>query len=166
MNANASVTLTDDRGWEILGTRLTIWNLVDQFLDPFWTEDRLARLYSITPEQVAKARVYFLSNYDAVMKRHWEIETRNTEGNPPELRAQLEDSNRQFALYRQFVKEGMQNGSVSSYSWMDNRERFERWMQSHPAIEPPVPDNSFQVPTFKEWFLEQENRIDARGAAA
>ena len=166
MDANVTSAQSDERGWEILGTRLTVLNLVDQFLDPFWTEARLASLYSITAKQVAKARVYFLSNYEAVMKRHWEIEARNAKGNPPELRAQLEASNRQFATYRQFVREGMQEGSVSGYTWVENRERFEQWLLSNPGIELPAPDYSTSVPTFKELFLEKEGRLEARGAAA
>ena len=45
------------RGPEIVGTRITIYNLLPEFLDPSVTEASLCELYELTPEQVAAAGV-------------------------------------------------------------------------------------------------------------
>ena len=44
------------RGPEIVGTRITVYNLLPHFLDPTATEASLCRLYELTAEQVAARR--------------------------------------------------------------------------------------------------------------
>jgi len=73
------------RGPEIVGTRITVYNLLVDFLDSEMTEAQICRLYELTPEQVGAARAYILNNPDTVLARHLEIEARNAVGNPPEL---------------------------------------------------------------------------------
>ena len=77
--------LSQERGQgpEIVGTRLTVYNLFTEFLDPTATEAHICRLYGLTPEQVASDRAYVLNNPDTVLARHLEIEERLAVGNPP-----------------------------------------------------------------------------------
>src|ERR1043165_3253832 len=74
------------RGPEISGTRITIYNLLEPFLDPRVTEAEICRVYDLTAEQVAAARAYVLSHPDAVLAEHLKIEERIAAGNPPEVR--------------------------------------------------------------------------------
>ena len=73
------------RGPEIVGTRITVYNLLPYFLDSSATETGIAELYGLTIEQVAAARAYALNHADAVLARQGEIEARDARGNPPEL---------------------------------------------------------------------------------
>src|SRR3954447_928903 len=87
------------RGPEIVGTRITVYNLLPDFLDPTATEAYLCRFYQLTPEQVAAARAYVLNNADIVLARHLEIEARIAAGNPPEV---IERAERIRATLRKF----------------------------------------------------------------
>ena len=44
------------RGPEIVGTRITVYNVLSYFLDPADTEDSIATLYDPTARQVTAAR--------------------------------------------------------------------------------------------------------------
>ena len=70
------------RGPEILGTRITVFNLLPHFLDPTATESYICRLYELSPQQVAAARAYVLNNPDTVLSEHLEIERKIAVGNP------------------------------------------------------------------------------------
>ncbi len=75
------------RGPEIVGTRITVYNLLQSFLDPTVTEDEICRIYDLTARQVAAARAYVLGNPDTVLAEHLKIEQRLAAGNSPEVRA-------------------------------------------------------------------------------
>ncbi len=88
-------------GPNIIGMRITVYHLVPYFLKPNYTEQQIQELYPLLSlQQVAAARAYFLANYDAVMKRHLEIEARNAAGNPPEVRKQMAESRERYKLLR------------------------------------------------------------------
>ena len=70
------------RGPEIVGTRITVYNLLPHFLDPSATEAYICRVYELTPEQVAAARAYVLNNPETVLAEHLAIEARMAAGNP------------------------------------------------------------------------------------
>ena len=74
------------RGPEIIGTRITVYNLLEYFLDPTATEEYICKLYDLTPEQVAAMRAYVLNHPDEVLAQHLKIEARIAEGNPPEVK--------------------------------------------------------------------------------
>lgn len=117
-----------DRGHgpELVGTRLTVYNLVPDFLDPTKTEAIIGQLYSLTPEQVAAARAAVFEYADTVLARHLEIEARNARGNSPETIEKLNRMSETFAAFRQ-------------------------WLAGRPK---PAP-NDGQFPTFREWFAQQ-----------
>jgi uncharacterized protein (DUF433 family) len=64
------------RGPELIGTRITVYNLIPYFLDPTATEDYLCRLYDLTREQVAAARAYVMTNFAEVMAANARIDER------------------------------------------------------------------------------------------
>ena len=68
-------------GSEIVGTRISVFNLLSDFLNPTATEAYICRMYELTPEQVAAARAYVLNNPDTVLARHLELEARMASGN-------------------------------------------------------------------------------------
>src|SRR3954466_11645731 len=93
------------RGPEIVGTRITVYNLLPYFLDPTVTEAYLCRLYSLTAEQVAAARAYVLNNADTVLARHLEIEARMAAGNPPEVIERAKQTHANFLSFKEWLAE-------------------------------------------------------------
>lgn len=121
------------RGPELLDTRITVYNLVYDFLNADKTEQQIADLYSITTAQVAAMRGYFFQNYDAVMAKHREFEERAERGNPPEILALAEGAHARLLLFKewmesreQWVTDQIQEGSVNAISafkeWLTNRD--------------------------------------------
>src|SRR6516164_10529896 len=91
------------RGPEILGTRITVYNLLPHFLDPAATEAFICQLYQLTPEQVAAARAYVLNNPDTVLERHLQIEARLAAGNPPEVIERAKQTHATFLKFKDCV---------------------------------------------------------------
>src|SRR5579864_2267086 len=54
-------------GPEILGTRLTVYHLLDSFLNPEVTESEICRTYNLPEKQVAAARAFVLRNPETVL---------------------------------------------------------------------------------------------------
>ena len=124
------------RGPEIVGTRITVYNLLQSFLDPTVTEDEICRVYDLTPRQVAAARAYVLGNPDTVLAEHLKIEQRLAAGNTPEVRAH---AGRALQTLQEFKR------------WLAEREEQERqYQQEHP------PTGRF--PTFREWLAKRDER--------
>ena len=120
-----------DRGANIIGSRITVYNLLPYFFDPTATEDYICRLYGLTPEQVSAARAYVLNNLDTVLARHLEIEARIAAGNPPEVIERAKATRARFLEFK---------------NWLD-RQKAE--------ANSTAGDSS--VPTFREWFAGQES---------
>lgn len=122
-------TLIHDRGRgpEIVGTRITVYNLLPDFLDPATTEAWLCRVYSLTPEQVAAARAYVLQHADTVLAEHLQIEARIAAGVSAEDRERAVQARETFGHFRQ-------------------------WLADHPPAEEKP---SGRLPTFREWLAEQ-----------
>ena len=98
------------RGPELVGTRLTIYNLVPFFLRAETTEAAIAEMYGISVEQVAAMRAYFLAHYSEVMVQNERIEERIRKGiesqNTPEFRAKAAESRKAFESFRLWLREG------------------------------------------------------------
>ena len=99
--------LIDDRGRgpEIVGTRITVYNLLPHFLDPAETEASICRVYQLTAEQVAAARAFVLNNPDTVLAEHLKIEARMAAGNPPEVIEQAKRTRASFLRFRDWLAE-------------------------------------------------------------
>ncbi len=121
------------RGPEIAGTRITVYNLLQSFLDPGTTEMEIGRVYELTPEQVAAARAYVLSNPDTVLAEHLRIEEKMAAGNPPEVKQQAERAKSTFKTFKK---------------WLAEREAAE-------SGEDAARERPHQFPTFREWLAEK-----------
>jgi uncharacterized protein (DUF433 family) len=137
-----SIDIIHDRGRgpEIVGTRITVYNLLPYFLEPDTTEALICRIYGLSPEQVAAARAYVLNDFEAVMAVHQRIEARNAAGNPPEVVERLERMHARFESFRQRLAE---------------RQRAEVGDRPYPPAEDASADTG-PLPTFREWVVRQE----------
>ena len=91
------------RGPEIPGTRITVYNLLQSFLDPTVTEEEICRVYGLSSGQVAAARAYVLSNPETVLAEHLKIEERIAVGNPPEVRERAERARATFLSFKKMA---------------------------------------------------------------
>jgi uncharacterized protein (DUF433 family) len=131
------------RGPELVGTRITVYNLLPHFLDATATEASICRLYELTPEQVAAARAYVLNNADTVLARHLEIEARMAAGNPPEIIERAQQTHAAFLSFKEWLARRRQAGA-----------------QENGDESPAASGRSGcgEFPTFREWLAEQELR--------
>lgn len=125
---------SDDQtlGPAILGTRLTVYHLLESFLDPEVTESDIGRIYKLTAEQVAKARAFVLRNSETVLAEHLKIEERLAAGNPPEVRESAERARAAFKNFRDWLADRRSTGDEE-----DEKSLPER------------------LPTFREWLVNQ-----------
>lgn len=125
------------RGPEIAGTRITVYNLLTDFLDPAVTEAALCQQYELTPEQVAAARAYVLNNADVVLARHLEIEARIAAGNPPAVAERARQTRKTLLNFKE---------------WLARRE-----LEREQARADDEAQNGKRVmPTFREWVAMQK----------
>lgn len=89
------------RGPEIIGTRITVYNLLPYLLDPTATELHICQAHDLTAEQVAAARAYVLNHPDEVLAEHLKIEAKIAAGNPA---AVTERAQRTHEIFEQFRK--------------------------------------------------------------
>jgi uncharacterized protein (DUF433 family) len=131
------------RGPEIKGTRMTVYNLLEDFLDPAKTEGDICYLYELTPEQVAAARSYVLRNPDTVLAGHLEIEARMAAGNPPEVIERAKQTQDIFVRFK---------------TWLDERDRALAQELAATMTSGNDQNDSHRFPTFREWLTEQRSR--------
>jgi uncharacterized protein (DUF433 family) len=131
------------RGAEIVGTRITVFNLLPDFLEPDKTEADICRTYDLVPEQVAAARAYVLNNADSVLAKHLEIEARIAIGNPPHLIEKMQETHATFLRFK---------------DWLANRETDDAQGRSVEPASATDQNGSEGFPAFKEWLAEQESR--------
>jgi uncharacterized protein (DUF433 family) len=124
------------RGPEIAGTRITVYNLLQSFLDPSVTEAEICRVYDLTAEQVSAARAYILSNPDTVLAEHLKIEERMATGNAPEVIEQAQRAKSTLKTFKQ---------------WLADKEAANH-------EEDRTEEKSGKLPTFREWLAEREGK--------
>jgi uncharacterized protein (DUF433 family) len=124
------------RGPEIAGTRITVYNLLESFLDPTVTEEEICRVYDLTPPQVAAARAYVLGNPDTVLAQHLKIEERLAAGNPPQVRERAEQAKATFLHFKQ---------------WLAERQRADAVDTEREGLNGPK-----RFPTFREWVAQHK----------
>ena len=127
------------RGPELIGTRITVYNLLPYFLDPSTTEEQICRLYRLTPEQVAAARAYVLNHVEEVFAEHRRIEARIAAGNPPEVIERLKDTHERFMKFKQ---------------WVEEKQAADK--TRHPTPGKPAASNGSVLPAFHQWLADQE----------
>ena len=82
------------RGPELVGTRLTVFDLLPDLMNPAKTDADLRAFYapSLTPERLAAVRAYALEYAERLLpeQRAWEARPEPT--NPPEVNARWEEA--------------------------------------------------------------------------
>ena len=131
------------RGPEIVGTRITVYNLLSDFLDPTATEASICRIYDLTPEQVAAARAYILNNPDTVLAEYLRIDVRMSVGNPQEVIDQAKQTHAAFMGFKE---------------WLVQRQQAAAQEASAESTSESDPKGSNGFPTFREWVTERESR--------
>lgn len=124
------------RGPEIVGTRITVYNLLLHFLDAATTEAAICRLYELTPEQVAAARAYVLNNADSILARHLGIEARMAAGNPPEVIERAKQTHAAFLSFK---------------DWLAKRQQAEAQENAEALTSRSGESGSERLPAFREW---------------
>jgi uncharacterized protein (DUF433 family) len=106
-----SMDLIQDRGRgpEIVGTRITVYNLLPHFLDPTATEEIICRIYDLTPEQVASARAYVLNNPDTILAEHLNLEMKMAAGNSPEVEERAKRTHAAFVNFKKVLADRQQD---------------------------------------------------------
>ena len=130
------------RGPEIVGTRITVYNLLPYLLDSTVTEAYVAELYGLTSEQVAAARAYALNYAESVMATHRKIEARIAAGNPPEIVMRGKEVHARFVKYRR---------------WLADRQRAEN---ENRAKAQPSAGEANPFPNFQEWLSQQPHSAE------
>jgi uncharacterized protein (DUF433 family) len=131
------------RGPEIKGTRITVYNLLQHFLDPTETEATICRVYELTADQVAAARAYALNNPETVLAKHLQIEARMTAGNPPEVVERAKETQATFLSFKK---------------WLSEREGAAAREHAAEVTSGSGRNGPNEFPTFKEWLAERESR--------
>jgi uncharacterized protein (DUF433 family) len=128
------------RGPEIVGTRITVYNLLPYFLDPTATEAYICQIHELTPEQVAAARAYVLNNPETVLAKHLELEARMAAGNPRQVVEQAKQTHVAFVSFRQWLAQRAQaaGGPVAEEKSGGG------------------PGDPSTFPTFQQWLAEHE----------
>ncbi len=134
------------RGPEIVGTRITVYNLLPDFLDAAKTEAEICRFYKLEPEQVASARAYVLNNAETVLAKHLEIEARLAVGNPPQLAERLRETHSTLLKFKE---------------WLVSRDRADAGNDTTDQTADSAGNGSRQLLTFKAWLAEQASRPGA-----
>jgi uncharacterized protein (DUF433 family) len=131
------------RGPEIFGTRITVYNLLSDFLDPTATEASIARIYSLTAEQVAAARAFVLNNPDTVLAEYLRIDARMSAGNSPEV---IEEAKKNHAAFLSFKE------------WLVLRQEAAAQEAGAESTSGSSSNGSNGFPTFREWVAGRELR--------
>lgn len=131
------------RGAEIVGTRITVLDLLPYFLDPSATEAYICRVNGLSAEQVAAARAHVLLHADTVLADHLEIEARIAAGNPPSVIEKAKQTHEDFVKFRQ---------------WLAERDRDHATALT---AQPPSGAAVNALPAFREW-IESEAHVGER----
>ena len=88
------------RGPEIVGTRITVYDVLDYHTHGDHPS-LIAYWLGVRPDQVEAAIEYINGHRDDVMREYQKMLDREAKGNPPEIRAKLEESHRRL---QEFMK--------------------------------------------------------------
>jgi uncharacterized protein (DUF433 family) len=131
------------RGPEIKGTRITVYNLLPDFLDPAATEADICWTYGLTPQQVAAMRAYVLNNADTVLAEHLEIEEQMAVGNPPEVIEKAKETHAIFLKFREWLTQREEAAAKEAAAEVNTES----------GGSPPN-----RLLTFREWLAQQDSR--------
>ncbi len=125
-------------GPAIVGTRITVDDVLAYLLEPSMTEEAIGRLLSLTGDEVAATRAYILMNPDITLARHLQFEQRMDAAiNPPEV---VETARRAH------------ESLLSFKTWLANREEAE----ASEVAKAGGDSNGFR--SFRDWLAERDSR--------
>ena len=137
------------RGPELVGTRITVYDLLPHFADPAITEEYLREHYHLSPEQVAAARAYAFEHADTVLAKFLRLEER-------------------------IAAEHAAQGTVTTHSVVESLQRYREWLENRRRESDADGDDSLRsiangsansqgAPSFREWYAA-ERAAQAQGA--
>ena len=133
------------RGPEIVGTRITVYNLLPDFLDPSRKQEvNISRIFQLTPgNRLLPPELSCSTMPTPFSPQHLESEARMSAGNPPQLVEKMQQTHATFLRFKE---------------WLANRKKTcahdETWASPLGARV----NGSGEFPKFKEWLAEQESR--------
>ncbi len=147
MDANTFHPLLHDRGRgpELVGTRITVYNVWDELFDPDTTEAELCRRYELLPHQVAVLRSFAFRHYAEVSEVIRRMDERTAQAmaaqDTPEMRERQRAARERVTLMRLWLDEVKQNPTlfpeVPGELPADRRARmfglFEEWKRQRRA---------------------------------
>jgi uncharacterized protein (DUF433 family) len=77
------------RGPEIIGTRITVYDIMD-YLEMGWSHTRMAAFLRLSSSQVLAAIDYIKQHEAEVRAEYQKMLDRDAQGNPPELQAKID----------------------------------------------------------------------------
>jgi uncharacterized protein (DUF433 family) len=121
------------RGPELVGTRITVYDLIPYLLDPYYSDDiPLAAWPSVTPEGLAALKAYIADHRDEVMAKHWEIESRVIREwaaqCTPENLARWHETGQWMEEFRAWIAERQEDGTLPPAG--ERRAAFEAWQRA------------------------------------
>ncbi|MCI0378464.1 MAG: DUF433 domain-containing protein [Gemmataceae bacterium] len=87
------------RGPEIAGTRITVFNVLDYYLDG-WQQTAIAATLRLSSRQVRAALDYVKAHEAEIMEQYRKILSRIEKGNPPEILAKQRDTHARFTAMK------------------------------------------------------------------
>ena len=132
------------RGPEIVGTRITVLDLLPYFLDPSATEAYICQVNNLSAHQVAAARAFVLHHADTVLAEHLEIEARIAAGNSPSVAEKAEKTHEAFVKFRQWIAERDQGRATADTAQLPTNAAVNG------------------LPAFREWIAQSEAHAGER----
>jgi len=141
MDANTFHPLLHDRGRgpELVGTRITVYNVWDELFHPDTTEAELCRRYEISPHEVAVLRAFAFRHYAEVAEIIRRMDERTAQAiaaqDTPQMRERQKAARERVVLMQLWLEECKQNPElfpdVPDEPDADRRARmfrlFEEW---------------------------------------
>jgi uncharacterized protein (DUF433 family) len=129
------------RGPELIGTRVTVYNLFPELVKGTRTEASIAAEYDISTEQVAAMRAYILANYAEVAAKNAEIDARirrqiEAQHNDPVFLAKVAESHARFQLLMEWTAEQRALGMPPLRERPGWRAEFREWAEARTADAP------------------------------
>jgi uncharacterized protein (DUF433 family) len=121
------------RGPELVGTRITVYDLIPYLEDPPFSDEEMLKLWpSVTAEGLAALKAYIADHRDEVMAKHWEIEARMIREwaaqCTPENLARWDRTRREVEAFRDWILDRQRDGTLPPPG--ERRAAFEAWQRA------------------------------------
>ena len=146
------------RGPELVGTRITVFDLLPSLMDPDRTDaDILAWYPAIDARQLAAARAYALEYAERLLPEQREWEARPEPTNPPEVAESLKETRERMRQYHRYLFEKR----LAERQGRPTPPPFREWL----AVEEARSPDEYRVPPYLDPGFDDAPFGDAAGAA-